>query len=66
MLVVVGYYLKKLNEEWYYDDLKGIAKENRLANWVVRNIWSNSRERREMYKGTYPVLFCYLGIAFLL
>ncbi len=49
---MVGYYLKKLNEEWYYDDLKEIAKENKLANWVVRKIWTNSPERKEMYKGT--------------
>lgn len=63
---MVGYYLKKLNEDWYYDDLKNIVKQNRLANWVVKNIWTSSHERKEMFKGTYPVIFSYVEIAFLL
>jgi hypothetical protein len=29
---VMGDYMKKMNEEWYYNDIKDIAKENKLAN----------------------------------
>ena len=30
-------YLKKINEKWYYTD-KEIAKENKIANWIVKTI----------------------------
>jgi hypothetical protein len=32
----MGDYLKKMNEEWYYNDIKEIAKENKIANLIVR------------------------------
>jgi hypothetical protein len=62
----MGDYLKKMNEEGYYNNIKEIAKENRLANWMVRKIWSSNHERKDRYKGMYKVLFLYVGIAFLL
>src|SRR5215208_429948 len=33
---IMGDYLKKMNEEWYYNDIKEIAKENKIANLIVR------------------------------
>jgi len=62
----MGDYLKKMNEERYYNNIKEIAKENRLANWMVRKIWSSNHERKDRYKGMYKVLILYIGIAFFL
>ena len=63
---LTGDYLKKMNEEGYYNDIKEIAKENKLANWMFKTIWSSNHERNDRYKGIYIVLFLYIGIAFLL
>ena len=63
---VMGDYLKRMNEEWYYNDLKEIAKENKLANWMVKVIWTSNHEREDRYKGIYRVLFLYIGITFIL
>jgi len=62
----MGNYLKRMNEEGYYNDIKEIAKENRLADWMVRKIWSSNHERKDRYKGMYKVLILYIGIAFFL
>ena len=48
---VMGDYLKKMNEEKYYNDIKEIAKENKLANWMFKDIWSSNHERKDRYKG---------------
>ncbi len=61
---VMGDYLKKMNEEGYYNDIKEIAKENKLANWMFKVIWASNHERKDRYKGMYKVLILYLGIAF--
>jgi hypothetical protein len=63
---IMGDYLKKMNEEWYYNDIKEIAKENKIANWIVKTIWSSNHEKRERYKGMNKVLILYIGIAFFL
>ena len=63
---VMGNYLKRMNEEWYYNDIKEIAKENKLANWMVKVIWASNHERKNRYKGIYKVLFLYIGITFIL
>jgi hypothetical protein len=63
---VMGNYLKKMNEEKYYNDIKEVAKENKLANWMFKVIWSSNHERKDRYKGMYKVLISYVGIAFLL
>ena len=59
-------YLKKINGEWYYTDIKEIAKENKIANWIVKTIWSSNHQRKDRYKGMYKVLILYVGIAFIL
>ena len=63
---VMGDYLKRMNDEWYYNDIKEIAKENKLANWMVKVIWASNHERKDRYKGIYRVLFLYIGITFIL
>jgi hypothetical protein len=63
---VMGNYLKKMNEEKYYNDIKEVAKENKLANWKFKVISSSNHERKDRYKGMYKVLSSYVGIAFLL
>ena len=63
---LVGDYLKKMDEEAYYNNIKQIAKENKLANFLVNIIWSSNNERKDRYKGMYPVLIPYLVIAFFL
>ena len=63
---VMGDYLKKMNEEHYFNDIKEIAKENKLVNWMFKVIWSSNHVRKERYKGMYKVLSLYIGIAFLL
>jgi hypothetical protein len=63
---VMGDYLKRMNEEWYYNDIKEIAKENKLANLIFKKIWSSNHEKRERYKGMNKVLILYTGIAFFL
>lgn len=59
---VTGDYLKKMNEEEYYNDIKEISKENKLANWMFKVIWSSNHERKDRYKGIYLVLSLYVGI----
>jgi hypothetical protein len=48
---VMGDYLKKMNEEGYYNGIKEIAKENKLANLIFKKIWSSNHVRKERYKG---------------
>jgi hypothetical protein len=62
---IVGKYHKKMNIEWLNGDIKEIAEENKLANWIVRNIWLINKGSRR-YKGIYLVLIAYMGIAFFL
>jgi hypothetical protein len=59
-------YLKKINEKWYYTDIKEIAKENKTANWIVKTIRSTTHQTKDRYKGMYKVLILYVGIAFIL
>jgi hypothetical protein len=47
---LTGDYLKKMNEEGYYNDIKEIAKENKLANWMFNVIWSSNHERKDSIK----------------
>ena len=63
---LTGDYLKKMNEEGYYNNIKEIAKENKLANWMVKTIWASNHERKDRYKGIYKVLFLYISITFIL
>jgi hypothetical protein len=63
---VMGDYLKRMNEEWYYNDIKEIAKENKFANLIFKKIWSSNHERKDRYKGMNKVLILYIGIAFFL
>jgi hypothetical protein len=63
---IMGDYLKKMNEEWYYNGIKEIAKENKIANLIVKTIWSSNHERKDRYKGMNKVLILYIGIAFFL
>jgi hypothetical protein len=62
----MGDYLKRMNEEWYYNDIEEIAKENKLANLIFKKIWSSNHEKRERYRGMNIVLSLYIGIAFFL
>jgi hypothetical protein len=63
---LLGKYHKKMNGEWLDSDIKEIAKENKLANWIVRKIWLINMKGSRRYKGIYLVLIAYIGIAFLL
>jgi hypothetical protein len=63
---LTGDYLKKMDEEGYYNNIKEIAKENKLANWMVKTIWASNHERKDRYKGIYKVLFLYISITFIL
>src|SRR5918994_2866647 len=63
---ILGKYLQKINgggEEWLNND-REIAKENKLANWIVRNIWLINKKGNRRYKGIYLFLILYLSIAF--
>src|SRR5215204_1380134 len=62
---MTGNYLKKSNQEWYFNDIKEIARENKLVNLLFK-LWSSNHERNDRYKGMYIVLSLYVGIAFLL
>src|SRR5215204_1760238 len=62
---IMGNYLKKSNQEWYFNDIKEIARENKLVNLLFK-LWSSNHERNDRYKGMYIVLSLYVGIAFLL
>ena len=53
-----------MNEEWFDNDIREIAKENKLANWIVKNIWLINKKGNRRYKGIYQFLILYLGIAF--
>jgi hypothetical protein len=63
---VMGDYLKKMNDEQYYNDISEISKENKLANLMFKIIWSSNHERKDRYKGMYRVLVSYVGIVFFL
>jgi hypothetical protein len=61
---IVGDYQKKMNEEWLFNnDIKDIVKENKLANWIVKNIWLITKKGKCRYKGIYIFLILYVGIA---
>jgi hypothetical protein len=59
---ILGKYLQKINgegeEECLNNDIREIAKENKLANWIVRNIWLINKKGNRRYKGIYPFLIC--------
>jgi hypothetical protein len=53
-----------MNEEWWFDnDIKNIVKGNKLANWIVKNIWLINKKGKCRYKGIYIFLILYVGIA---
>lgn len=56
---IMGDYQKKLNEEWYYNDIEEIAKENKLANWLVKEISSSNHERKDR---TCDIVSIYLSL----
>ncbi len=56
---LMGDYLKKRNEEEYFNDIGEIAKEKKLTNWMFKVIWSSNHERKDRYKGMYKVLSLY-------
>ncbi len=60
-----GNYLKKSNQEWYFNNIQEIARENKLVNLLFK-LWSSNHEREDRYKGIKIVLSLYVGIAFLL
>jgi hypothetical protein len=55
-----------MHEEWYYNNIKEIADENKDVSRVVKTICVTNHERKDRYKGDYPVLFSYMGVASLL
>jgi hypothetical protein len=59
-------YMKKNNEERYFNDIKEIARENKLVNLLFNVIWSSNHNRKDRYKGMNIVLSSYVEIAFLL
>jgi hypothetical protein len=61
---IMGNYQTKTKEEQFRNDIKEIAKENKLANWIVNNIWLINKKRNVRYKGIYLFLILYVGIAF--
>jgi hypothetical protein len=61
---IMGEYQKKMNEEWFDNDIREIAKENKLANWIVKNICLINKKGNRRYKGIYLFLFLYLSITF--
>jgi hypothetical protein len=63
---LVGNYLKKKNQEKYFNDIGEIAKENKFANLLYNIIWSSNHDRKDRYKGMNIILSSYVGIAFLL
>jgi hypothetical protein len=63
---IVGHYQKRMNEEWYYDDIRKVADEKKIVGWMVKSIWATNYEKKDRYKGLYPVLVSYLGVAFFL
>jgi aminopeptidase-like protein len=47
-----------MNEEWWFDnDIKNIVKGNKLANWIVKNIWLINKKGKCRYKGIYILDF---------
>lgn len=63
---LMGDYLKKKNQEEYFNDIGEIAKENKIANLFYNVIWSSNHDKKDRYKGMNIVLSLYIGIAFLL
>jgi hypothetical protein len=60
----MGNYQTRTKEEQFRNDIKEIAKENKLANWIVNNIWLINKKRNVRYKEIYLFLILYVGIAF--
>ena len=63
---LMGDYLRKKNEEEYFNDIGETAKENKLSNLIFKKIWSSNHEKKERYRGMNIVLSLYIGIAFFL
>lgn len=62
---LMGDYIKNTHSNWY-TDIMLIAKEKKLTDWMVRNIWSDNYTKKDRYKGMYIVMSVYLSISFLL
>jgi hypothetical protein len=45
---LVGYYQKITHEEWY-NDIKKIAEENKLADVMVKKIWASNYDKSSRY-----------------
>jgi hypothetical protein len=58
---LMGYYVKDT-----YEDITIIAAENKLANWMVKRIWTSNYEKKDRYKHLLPVMILYFSITFLL
>ena len=54
---IIGDYQKKINEEWFDNDIREIAKENKLADWIVKNIWLINKKRNRDIKGIHILDF---------
>jgi hypothetical protein len=61
---LMGYHMRSIYPEWYDQDITKIAKENKLANWMVKRIWSSNYEKDDRYKGLWPVMILYFAITF--
>lgn len=61
---LMGYHMRSIYPEWYDQDITKIARENKLANWMVKRIWSSNYEKDDRYKGLWPVVILYFAITF--
>jgi hypothetical protein len=62
---LVGYYQKSTHNEWF-EDIKKIAGENRLANAMVGKIWTSNYDKESRYKGLWYIVIPYFVITGLL
>jgi len=62
---LVGYYQKITHEEWY-NDIKKIAEENKLADVMVKKIWASNYDKSSRYKGVWFVIIPYFVVTGLL
>jgi hypothetical protein len=63
---LMGYYVNNMYPEWYDEDIKNIAKENKLAKWMVENIWASGASKRYRYKYLWSITILYFAITFFL
>jgi hypothetical protein len=63
---LMGYYVNNMYPEWYDEDIKNIAKENKLAKWMVENIWASGDSKRYRYKYLWSITILYFAITFFL